>query len=116
MKNIQKKIKEFCGQHNLESSPEHHLLDTVSELGELAKEVLKMSEYGKKTPEFRKEAASELGDTLYSLIRVANSLDVDLEEALEEALAKYRKRLEKGRAGSESEDVHSEKEQKPRVV
>jgi NTP pyrophosphatase (non-canonical NTP hydrolase) len=35
----------------------------------------------------------ELGDAFYSLIALAESLDVDLEAALERALEKYRTRL-----------------------
>jgi NTP pyrophosphatase (non-canonical NTP hydrolase) len=101
MKEIQQKIKEFCKKHNLESPPEHRVLDMMSELGEVAKEVLKMSDYGRKSMEFREEIKSELGDVLYSLITIANSFDVDLEEALEMVLGKYEKRLKKGSAGSE---------------
>ncbi|MBU2036319.1 hypothetical protein KKC36_02635, partial [Patescibacteria group bacterium] len=52
----------------------------------------------------RQEVKSELGDVLYSLITVANSLDIDLEEALDLVLEKYQKRLEKGSAGSEVEE------------
>lgn len=48
MKKIQQRVKEFCKKHNLEYSPEYHLLDTMSELGEVAKEVIKMTDYGKK--------------------------------------------------------------------
>ena len=54
-----------------------------------------MSDYGRKKPEFREEIKSELGDALYSLITVANSFDVDLEEAANIVLEKYKKRLKK---------------------
>ena len=60
MKEIQQKIKEFCKKHNLESPPEHRLLDVVSELGEVAKEVLKMTNYGRKSLEYREEIKSEI--------------------------------------------------------
>lgn len=103
MKEIQQKIKEFCKENNLESPPEYQLLDTMAELGEVAKEILKMSDYGRKPVEFREEIKSELGDVLYSLVTIANTFDVDLEEALEIVLEKYKKRLKKGSAGSESD-------------
>lgn len=103
MKKVQEKIKQFCRENNLESPAEHRLLDLISELGEVAKEVLKTTDYGRKPRQPRKEIKSELGDVFYSLITVANSLDVDLEEALELVLEKYRRRLSKGSAGSESE-------------
>jgi len=101
MKNLQQKVKEFCKKSNLDSPIEHKLLDTMSELGEVAKEILKMTNYGRKPMEFREELKSELGDVLYSLITVANHFDIDLEEALQMILEKYKKRLEKGGAGSE---------------
>ncbi|MBL7156453.1 MAG: MazG-like family protein [Candidatus Pacebacteria bacterium] len=103
MKNIQKRVREFCEKNNLESPPEYRLLDTFSELGEVAKEILKMTDYGRKPMEFREEMKSELGDALYSLITVANSFDIDLEQALEMVLEKYEKRIKKGGAGSEND-------------
>ncbi|MBI2673209.1 MazG-like family protein [Candidatus Woesearchaeota archaeon] len=103
MKKIQDKVSYFCKKHNLESSPEHRVLDAMSELGEVAKEILKMSDYGKKPTKYREELKSELGDLFYSLITIANSFNVDLEEALEIVLAKYEKRLKKGSAGSEND-------------
>jgi len=87
----------------LQSPPEHRLLDTFSELGEAAKEILKMSNYGRDEFQFREAVKGELGDTLYSLIAVANSLDVDLEKELEKVLEKYKKRLEKGSPDSEND-------------
>lgn len=103
MKELQQKVRGFCKEHNLESPPEHRVLDTMSELGEVAKEVLKMSDYGRKQIETNENIESELGDVLYSLVTIANYFDVDLEEALNMALEKYEKRLEKGSAGSENE-------------
>lgn len=101
MKQTQQKVKAFCQKHNLVSPPEYSTLDTMSELGEVAKELLKMTDYGRRPMQFREEIKTELGDVLYSLITLANSLDVDVEEALDTALEKYEKRLEKGSAGSE---------------
>ena len=103
MKEIQEKIKKFCKENNLESPAEHRVLDAMSELGEVAKEILKMSDYGRKKIEYKEEIKSELGDLLYSIITIANSFDVDLEEALNMVLEKYKKRLSKGSPGSESE-------------
>lgn len=103
MKDIQEKIKKFCKENDMESPVEHRVLDTMSELGEVAKEILKMSDYGKKPVEYRQELQSELGDVLYSLITIANTFDIDLEEALHDVLNKYEKRLKKGSAGSEND-------------
>ncbi|MBU1137225.1 MazG-like family protein [Patescibacteria group bacterium] len=103
MKEIQEKIKQFCQENNMESPVEHRVLDTVSELGEVAKEILKMSNYGRKPIEYRAELKSELGDVLYSLITIANTFNIDLEDALKQVLEKYKKRLKKGSIGSENE-------------
>ena len=78
MKNIQERIKKFCKENDMESSIEHRILDTMSELGEIAKEVLKISNYGNKPIEYKDELKSELGDILYSLITIANTFDIDL--------------------------------------
>ena len=103
MKELQEKIKRFCKEYNLESPAEHRVLDTMSELGEVAKEILKMSDYGRKPVKYREELKSELGDLMYTVITIANSFDVDLEDALNIALEKYKKRLNKGSAGSEND-------------
>lgn len=102
MKELQMKVRKFCEEHNLDSPAEHRVLDAMSELGEVAKEILKMSDYGRKPPAYREELKSELGDLLYSIITIANAFDVDMDEALDMVLQKYRKRLNKGSAGSEN--------------
>jgi len=103
LKQLQTSVTEFCRENNLESPIEHKVLDLVSEVGEVAKEILKMTNYGRKPLKFQKELAPEIGDVLYSLIVVANHFEIDLEEALEMVLEKYKKRLEKGSPGSEFE-------------
>ncbi len=100
---LQRRIREFSKEHKLDSAPEYKILDTISELGEVAKEMLKMTDYGKTNVVFREEMRSEIGDLLYSVVTVANSLHVDLEEAVEGVLIKYETRLKKGGAGSEND-------------
>jgi len=101
MKNLQKKVEEFVAKYNLQHEPEIDALDFVSELGEVVKEILKTTNYGKEKPKYRQEMKDEIGDAFYSLIKLANHYNVDLEEALESALKKYEKRLQKGSASSE---------------
>ena len=103
IKELQNKIAAFSKEHHLDSAPEYKILDAVSELGEVAKEMLKMTDYGKSGVKFREEIKSELGDLLYSVTTIANSLDIDLEEAVNSVLVKYEKRLKKGGAGSEND-------------
>lgn len=103
LKQIQTEVKDFCTTHNLNCPVEHRALDLVSEVGEVSKEILKMSDYGTKEPAFREEIKSELGDVLFSLIVLSNQLDVDLIDSLTKVLEKYEHRLNKGGAGSENE-------------
>ncbi|MBW8010654.1 MAG: nucleotide pyrophosphohydrolase [Chloroflexi bacterium] len=98
---IQQSVAQFVQQHGLETSVEARLLDLLSEVGELAKEVLKGGDYGKTGFTPTDDWEGELADALFSLICLANSTEVDLEAALFAALEKYRARLEeKGDAGS----------------
>jgi len=101
IKKLQDKVKNFTREHKLNSPLEFGVLDLTSEVGEVSKEILKMTNYGNSPLVKNKEIESELGDTLYSLIVIANKLDINLENALNLVLEKYNKRLKKGSAGSE---------------
>lgn len=103
MKDIQNKIDMFCKENKMESPGEYRLLDLYSEMGEVAKEILKTTNYGRNKYKPNDKIKDELGDVFYSLITVANSYDVDLEEELNKTLNKYNKRIKKGSAGSENE-------------
>lgn len=98
MKDLQRKVKKFVKKHNLTHSPEVSTLDLVSEMGEVAKEILKSTNYGNKPFKKTKEIKSELGDLFYNLITLANTLDVDLEDALNIVLAKYEKRIKNSKS------------------
>lgn len=91
---LQKQVGAFCDKHGLKTTPEHRALDLVSEVGEVCKEVLLSTGYGKNSREGRPQLKNELGDVLFALAALANLLDVDLEAALGSALEKYRKRLD----------------------
>lgn len=104
MAKFQEKVAKFQEKDKKRIPIEYRFLDLISEIGEVAKEIIKMSNYGKEKPKFRKEITGELGDAFYSLITVANHYNVDLEEALQIVLDKYSKRIKKGgSAGSENE-------------
>ena len=97
----QKTVAVFVEENRLETSVEARLLDLVSEVGELAKEVLKSTEYGHQSFQPTVAWSGELADVFFSLICLANSTGVNLEENLVEALHKYGQRLAtKGDAGS----------------
>lgn len=101
MKEIQEKVNDMIKKYSLDSSIEVRFIDLVSEIGELGKEILKSNDYGK--TEFLKtnNLESEVGDVLFSLVCIANKLDIDLKDALDGVIEKYNSRfLEKGNIGS----------------
>ncbi|HEV8634408.1 MAG TPA: MazG-like family protein [Chloroflexota bacterium] len=98
---FQQKVADFVDAHDLRTGAEFRLLDLVAELGELAKEALKATGYGRRPfiPDERWD--DELADVFFSLVCLANSTAVDLDRALDRALAKYGQRLgQRGDAGS----------------
>lgn len=100
--NWQGRVAAFARHHGLLHDPATHALDLVSEVGEVAKEILLATDYGRRAPRTRAQLADELGDALYSLLALAEACGVDGNSALAAALAKYEQRLtERGGAGSE---------------
>ena len=101
MTNWQRRVTDFAHRHDLLHDPTTHALDLVSEVGEVAKEVLLSTGYGRRAPRSRPQLADELGDALYSLLTLAEACGVDAGAALDAALEKYERRLtERGEPGS----------------
>lgn len=101
LSDIQKAINQFNESKGITSSVDVRIIDLVSEVGELSKEVLKGTDYGSKAFSKTEEWESEIGDVLFSLICIANETNTDLEEALNYVLNKYEKRFSnKGDIGS----------------
>jgi NTP pyrophosphatase (non-canonical NTP hydrolase) len=102
MQKLQKKVQGFFQDNNLELSVEHRVVDLMSEVGELSKEILLSTSYGKSEFKSTDNLKNELGDVFYSLIVLANYFDIDMEEILDQTLVKYSKRMkEKSDLGSE---------------
>ncbi len=96
MKELQEKVEEFCENYSIDHPMEHRLIDVMSELGEVSKEILENTEYGSTSLTYSNELKEELGDLPYSLITLANALKIDLESAVNTALEKYESRSSKG--------------------
>ena len=92
MSNWQKQAAQFAQKHNLIRPSSVYALDLMSELGEIAKEILLATNYGTRPAQYRPELAAELGDALYSLCLLAETTGVDLEQALRDTLQKYEQR------------------------
>lgn len=98
----QRKVSEFVAAHELEGKPAFRILDLAAEVGEIAADATKSTSWGTKPDELDVKT-DEIGDALFSLLLVAESLDTDAGEALDEALEKYERRItETGSASSET--------------
>ena len=74
-------------------APLSNLARLTEEVGELAREI--NHHYGekpKKSSEAQGNVAMEMGDILYTLAAIANSLEIDLDSAFESVMDKYRQR------------------------
>lgn len=102
MKEEQDRVAEFMENNELGGTTPFRLLDLVSEVGEVAKDATKTAEYGE-SPEDLDVKKDEIGDVLFSLLAVSNDLDIDAEEAFNDAIEKYEDRMnEEGDPGSGS--------------
>ena len=70
MKALQERVKKFCEKHRIEVPLPYSVLDMASEVGEVAKEILEMSDYGKSPLTYQSSLQGELGDVFYSLITI----------------------------------------------
>lgn len=94
VKDIQREVDEYIGQFKEGYfSPLAMLARLTEELGELAREVNHYyGEKPKKVTETEKEIMDEIGDMLFVLTCLANSLDIDLEEAHNRVMHKFNTR------------------------
>ena len=97
-------LKEFVARHHLETQPAFSLLDIMSELGEVAKELLKATDYGRQPGSADAERMrEEIGDLMFAVAYLSTLYDVDPEAAMWDSVRKFERRLERGGAGSEFE-------------
>lgn len=94
MKEMQKMVDDYIGQFKVGYfSPLASMARMTEEVGELAREINHYhGEKQKKDSEEEKEIAEELADVLFITITLANSLDVDLTEAFQKTMDKFRTR------------------------
>lgn len=94
MRDMQKEVDEFIGQFKTGYfSLLGQLARLTEETGELAREI--NHHYGekkKKETEEAKAVEEELGDVLFVIISLANSLDIDLSEAFDRVMNKFNTR------------------------
>lgn len=91
MKDLQKEVDEYIGQFKEGYfSPLAMMARLTEEMGELAREINHTyGEKPKKDTEKEKKIEEEAGDILFVLICLANSLQIDLEEAHNLVMKKF---------------------------
>lgn len=91
MKQLQKEVDDYIGQFKEGYfTPMEMMARMTEELGELSREV--MHEYGpkkKKSNEQKNTIEEEMGDVLFVLICMANSMDIDLTQAHDRIMEKF---------------------------
>ncbi len=101
---FQENVRSFVKLNKLEAPLAYRLADLISEIGELAKELLKQTDYGRVEFAVTSNWEEELGDILFSLACLANSTNINLEKALDQTLEKYNHRIEIGGSPNSSPD------------
>jgi NTP pyrophosphatase (non-canonical NTP hydrolase) len=96
----QRQVAQFLDENEMRAPPVYRLLDLAAEVGEVAADAAKSSEYGD-APESLAIPEDELGDALFALLALAEESDIDAGEALAMSLSKYDERItDTGDAGS----------------
>ncbi len=94
MKKIQKQVDEWVRQYKIGYfKPLEILARLVEEVGELAREI--NHTFGpkkKKATEESKEIGDEIGDIIFTLVCLANSLRIDLDKSFKGVMKKLYKR------------------------
>lgn len=94
MAQMQQEVDDYIGQFK-ESyfSPLANLARMTEEVGELAREINHYyGEKKKKDTEADNTIKAELGDNLFVLLCIANSLDIDMTESFNETMEKFNTR------------------------
>lgn len=90
---MQKCVKLFVEEHDLSCGTQTRYIDLMSEVGELGKEIIKSTNYGKTPFCATKDTEEEIGDCLFSLLALCCELDIDAKTALDCAMKKYETRF-----------------------
>ncbi|MDH9160051.1 nucleotide pyrophosphohydrolase [Staphylococcus succinus] len=94
MNDMQKEVDDYIGQFKTGYfSPLANLARLTEEVGELSREINHYyGEKKKKTSEAENTIKAELGDNLFVLLCIANSLDIDMTDSFNETMNKFNTR------------------------
>jgi len=94
IKEAQELVRKFVKERNWQTSPADILIHMVEEQGEVARNILKMKNYGgQHTSNSNNNMDEELADMFYLLLKLANETKIDLNDALLRNLEKNTKRF-----------------------
>lgn len=94
LRELQGYVKEFVNERNWQTPASDVLIHMLEELGEVARNVLKMKNYGgQHTSDSGNNMHEELADVFYLLLKLANESDVDLMDAFGQKMEKNSKRF-----------------------
>ncbi|GAB7013567.1 MazG-like family protein [Halolamina salina] len=91
----QREVARFIEENGMTAPPAYRLLDLAAEVGEVAADAAKSSEYGD-DPDSLSVPEDEIGDALFALLALAEELETDAGRALETSLSKYEARIDAG--------------------
>lgn len=94
MKDIQKQVDEWVQQYKVPYWRPHEILARLmEEVGELGREINhKFGPKKKKTNKNVNSIKEELGDIVFTICCIANSLNIDLDDSFSNTINKYNKR------------------------
>ena len=110
MKDILNTLSELLIKADAKMDPQSRMMDVASEVGELSKEVLKSTRYGRKEFTMTSEFEEEYGDVLYSLLSMGLENGIDIESNIKKMIKKMNSRF-----GIEEDDLSPNTEE-PEVV
>jgi len=90
----QEEVDLFMNQYGLDIQPAYRALDVAAEFGEVAAEILAITGYGDEDLRTNDQLREEIGDLYFSLLALANRLNIDLDLVLEDVMEKYQQRIE----------------------
>ncbi len=94
VRELQAYVKKFVDERNWQTPASDILIHMVEELGEVARNVLKMKNYGgQHTSDSKNNMPEELADVFYLLLKLANESNVDLADAFVQKMEKNSKRF-----------------------
>lgn len=94
---MQKKVKEFneivIQYHKIKMNVASRVMNIISEMGELSKEILKSTKYGTKEFSSFDDFKMEMGDVIYAILSLCDEVGINAEECLDISIEKMKGRL-----------------------